>query len=263
MEVPYCVCEKHSKELFSNGFLIFGVVMYPLFVIGLLGSLLFGLHPIFFLLLAFVCIQWAWSRLEFKRQALFLSHSAKCASRYATLAAFTTFQGHVPEYGKLTGYKSALKTKAEQLLGKRKTRQAYRASAIVSGLALAAILILLSYDSLTRARNGLPERGSWGRYAPVVSEAILMSVGLSLVAFLLYMYLARWIKNTVALIFTIVAGILLVWVALVYALSQYARLNFWMNLKEASIVLAVVLVFLLLSLFIEKRGLRQKRKKKH
>lgn len=142
MKIPYCICEKRSKEVFSNGFIIFGLVVYPLLVV----FVFFGGGPILLLLTVFLCIQGAWAKLEFKRQALFLGHNFKCASRYSTLAAVAAFRGYNPEYGKLTGYRSAIRTKVEQLLGKRRTKHVYRAVAIAGGLVLISLIILSTYN---------------------------------------------------------------------------------------------------------------------
>ncbi len=89
-----------------------------------------------------------------------------------------------------------------------------------------------------------------------------MAAVLPILAFFVYEYLKRRIKNTVVLIAIITAGMLLAWITLVYAFSQYARLNFWVNVRDAVLILAAVSGFLFFITFIEKTGFSKKRKKR-
>lgn len=239
MKIPYCTCDQQSKEIFSTGLLIFGFTWRTALSAAIVTfSVLEPFRLIPLVVLALLWTLWGWQKFEFKRQALFLGHDEKCAKRYSALAASAAFQGYNPEYGKLRGYKSAIKTTAEQLLGKKRAKKTHRRLTALGWAALAIVITLLTYDGLTRQRNGLPNE--YAKYSPGISEAMWSAVILPMLALLIYLRLQKKIQNKTLLVATISVGTALVWLTFVYAVSWYARMDFWTNVGGSIFLLAVV-----------------------
>jgi len=260
MKIRYCTCEKDSKEIFSHGFLLTGVIVYPIFEIGLLTMTIWDFDVFLFALLAFLTIQWLWLWIEFGRQARFLGHSRECARRYAILATLATCQGYSPEYGKLRGYKSAIKVKTEQILGKRKSNRLHRVAAVFGTMTLVALICWQSYDSLAMSRRGITD--SMPRYTPVLTEAVWLAIFLPIGCLLAYEHLRAWIKSTIALKVMLTMCAVLLWLGSIFVLSKYARVDFWSNTRDASLIVGIVLVVGILMVFAEDVWRKHQKKKR-
>lgn len=259
MKIPYCTCEKHSKEIFSTGFLIFGITVHIL-VGGAIILLLFSepLNLVPLLAVAILWTMWGWNKLEYRRQALFLQHSQKCAQRYSTLAAFATFGGSGPEYGKLTGYKSLARAIAEKLFGESKAKRLFSAMAALGATTIVVLIAATTYDGLTRQRNGLPNH--YSKYSPGISESTWSAILLPALALLVYFHFEKRTNRKKLLAFSIAAGTVPVWLGLTYTISWYARMDFWTNVGGAILILCVAIAIVFVLMVLENLWRKRKRK---
>ena len=177
----------------------------------------------------------------------------KKKSRNSIIARAIKFT-RVPAYKRGVQFSEFL----ENRFGAHKAERIIKYGAISVFVCLAVLLALMSYDGLTRERNGLD--GSAIRYVPVFSEALWTAMLAIFVIFTLWIstkkqsYVVRWLVRIASL-----AIICLVWFGFLYGLSWYAKKNFVSELWAVGISVIVIILFIVLIVNTTKRKVRAKR----
>jgi hypothetical protein len=143
MIVQYCTCVKEAKDVFNSGLFISGIIVNSLTIFMAIALIGFE-HIGGIFLTAWMALFFLYSYVDYKRQALYLKHTEKCAVRYAKIATFVSFRGYCPEYGYLSNYIGIPQAIFRHMFGVRKGNRIYRRASKV-GWALLVVFILLSF----------------------------------------------------------------------------------------------------------------------